>query len=347
MVKKLSTENAALLYRNMASAARHELPFADLFAVLKEDPGLCGKKAPVAAIMHEALKEGNALPDAMARAPLQFPAATVELVRKAEMNGQLAAILDLLADDQAWIAQTNKVIKGAIAWPLTMLFFAVFILSLVMIFVIPAFGELFSGFGATLPLPTRVVIGLSDLVATYWWLWVALGVGGWTAAKRDLLPQWSLLFAERVILSVPFVRNYMVRGFSFRFLNWLASCVQKPDMQHLVLAHLISTTGSNALRKVLDEFSSRLKSGQTFGHALDQLYPLPRRMALQVQIGEKTGNPESAIAQAIDMLEAEHAILQSRFGLAVYLTCYLLVGCAIGFAVIALYMPIFSMGEVV
>lgn len=347
MSKKMATENAALLYRNLASAARHELSFIDLFAVLREDPDLCSKKAPVAAIMHEALKEGNSLPDAMARIPRQFSVDTVELVRQAEKNGQLPAILDLLADDQAWTAQTSKAIKGAIAWPLTMLAFAILLLSLVMIFVIPAFAELFNSFGASLPLPTRMVIGLSDLMVTYWWLWLALGMGVWVAVKRDLLPRWLLSLVERIVLSVPFVRNYMVRGFSFRLLNWLASCVQKPDMQPLVLAHLIATTGSHTLRKVLNEFSSRLKSGQTLGHALDQLSPLPRRMALQVQIGEKTSNPEGAIAQAIDVLETELANLQSRFGQTIYLTGYLLVGCAIGFTVIALYLPIFMMGSAV
>ena len=108
MPKKLSPENVALLYRNLASAARHELPFTDLFAVLKDDPELFSGKSPVASLMHEALKEGNSLPDAMARVPQQFPAATVELVRSAEKNGQLPETLDLLADEQAWLAQTGR-----------------------------------------------------------------------------------------------------------------------------------------------------------------------------------------------------------------------------------------------
>lgn len=347
MLKAMSPENAALLYRNLASAARHELPFADLFAVLIEDPELFSKKVPVIALMHEALKESSSLPDAMARAPQQFPVATVELVRSAEKNGQLPETLDLLADEQAWLAQTGKAIKGAIAWPSTVLVFAAFLISVVMAFVIPAFQELFSSFGADLPAPTLFVMGVSNLLATYWWLWLALGMGGWVAIKRNLVPPWLLLFVERIILSVPSVRNYMVRTFCFRLLSWLTLCVRRPDMRPLVLAHIQANTYFQVFRNIMDELSRRLNAGQALGHALDQLSPLPRRMALQVQIGEKTGNSEGAIAQATDALEAEFAGIQLRFGRGLFLASYLLIGGVIGFTVIALYLPIFKMGQVV
>lgn len=347
MSKKLSSENTAHLYRNLASAARHGLPFSDLFTILKEDPDLSGKKAPVAATMHEALQEGISLADAMARVPRQIPSATVELVRQAERNGQLPETLYLLADDQMWMAQTGKGIRGALAWPLTVLAFAIVILGAALMFAVPAFEEMFSSFGAELPLPTRMVIGLSDLAVGLWWLWLALGVGVWVAAKRNLLPRWLALPAERLVLSVPFVHNFVIRSFCFRLLNWLATCVRKPDMQPAVLAHLKSTTSSHALRAALDELSKRLNSGQGLGSALNQLPQVPRRMALQVQIGEKTGNPEDAIAQALDVSEADLASAQLRLGRGVFLASYLLVGCAIGFTVIALYLPIFMMGTAV
>jgi len=347
MSKKLSSENTALLYRNLASAARHGLPFADLFAILKEDPDLSSKKAPIAANMYEALKEGKSLPDAMARIPHQIPTATVELVRQAEREGQLPEILGLLADDQTWMAQTSKGVRGALAWPMTVLAFAIVILSAALMFVAPAFEEMFSSFGANLPLPTRMVIGLSDLAANSWWLWLPLGVGGWVAVKRNLLPRWLVLPTERLALSVPFIRNYVIRSFCFRLLNWLATCVRKPAMQPMVLAHLKSTTSTHAFRTALEELSNRLNSGQALGSALDQLPQVPRRMALQVQIGEKTGNPEDALAQALEVSEGEFASAQLRLGRGVFLTSYLLVGCAIGFTVIALYLPIFMMGSAV
>ena len=176
---------------------------------------------------------------------------------------------------------------------------------------------------------------------------MALGTGGWFVIKRNLLPPSLVLFTELAILSVPFVRNYVVRSFGFRMMSWLALCTRQSEMQPLVLAHVKAATGFRVFQKALDELSGRLNSGQRLGRALDQLPPLPRRMALQVQIGEKTGNPENAIAQANDALEAELGNAQASFGRGMFISSYLLAGIVIGFTVIAMYLPIFKMGSAV
>jgi type IV pilus assembly protein PilC len=347
MSQKMTPQNTILLYRNLAAAARHDLPFTDLFAILREDPDLFSQKIPTVVLMHEALKAGNSLSEAMKCVPWQFPAETAALIGYAGKSDQLPATLDLLADEQAGSAQTGKMIRSAIAWPLTLLTFATVITFLAMIFVIPAFKEMFNSFGADLPAPTLFLTDLSEFMVAYWWLFVALVVGGWVAVKRNLLPLSLSLFMERLILFIPSVRNYMVHTFGFRLLIWLTLCVRQPDMQPLILAHLKASTSFHVFSKVFDELSSRLNSGQALGHALDHLSPLPRRMALQIQIGEKTGNTEGAIAFAIDASEAQFASIQLNFGRGIFLVSYFVAGVTIGFIVIALYLPIFKMGQVV
>ena len=341
-MKIMSHANTALLYRNLSVAVRREMSFTDLFAVLGQDPELFPKKTTAAILLHEALKTGKSLPDAMACIPSQFPPATVELVRVAETHGQLAQTLDLLADEQTKIEQARNALRGAIAWPVTLLVVATLILGSVMTFVMPAFQELYSSFGADLPLPTRLMIGLSELFIAYWWVWAALAVAGWFANRRGLFTP----LIERVLLAVPYIRNYLIRSFCFRLLNWLTP-VQQAEMQVAVLAHIKATLYFPSVSDVLDELTARINSGQALGNALERLPPLPMRMAWQVQIGEKTGNPEDGISQALAASELELVSAQARLWRGVFLTLYLLVGFAVGFTVIALYLPIFSIGSAV
>jgi type IV pilus assembly protein PilC len=347
MPKKLSPENMALLYRNLASAVRQELPFADLFAVLKEDPDLSFKKSPVVPLMHDAFKEGKTLADAMMTATQQFPATTVELVRQAEKSGHLANTLDNLGDEQAWLSQMSSANKGATAWPLTLLALLALLAVFYAIFVMPAFDELYANFGAQIPWPTLVIFVVTDLLATYWWAWLAIFIVLRVGITRNLLPHGLMLFKDRLVLTIPFVRNFSVRCFSYGLMRWLTLCAQNPAMRPFVLAHIKANTNRLIYHDLLNKLSSRLTEGQTLGQALDQLAPLPRRIALQIQIGEKSGNLEGAIAQALDAMEEGIAIAQQRYARGTFLASYILVGILIGFTVIALYLPIFSMGEVI
>lgn len=347
MSKKMSSESLVILLRNLASAARHRLPFADLLSVLKEDPELSSKRITCVVTMHDALIKGRSLADAMAAVPQQFPDGTVTLVRQAEQNGQLAEVLDLLADDEAWRAQTRQTVRSALAWPATMFSVAMMIMFVMLIFVLPAYQELFYNFGSELPLPTRMLMSTSAVLLSYFWFWLVLGAAVVVAVRRKLIPAPVMALAQRLILLVPFVRNYLGRHFNFLLLRWMPICVRTPEMQPAVLAHIKTATRFMVYGKALDTLSGRLASGQMMGKALDHLPHLPRRIALQLQIGEKVGDVDAAIAQVTETSITELEGAQSRFGRGIFLFAYLFIGGIIAFSVITLYLPIFQMGSVV
>lgn len=347
MSKKMSSESLVILLRNLASAARHGLPFVDLLSVLKEDPELSSKRITCVVTMHDALSKGRSLADAMAAVPQQFPEETVTLVRQAEQNGQLSEVLDLLADDEAWRAQTSRTIRSALAWPSTMFAVAMMIMFVMLIFVMPAYQELFYSFGSELPLPTRMLMNTSATLFGYFWFWLVLAAGVVVAVRRKLVPTPIMALAQRLILLVPSMRNYLGRRFNFRLLRWMSICVRKPEMRSAVFAHIKTTTRFIGYGEALDVLSGRLASGQMMGKALDQLPHLPRRIALQVQIGEKIGDVDAAIAQVTETAITELEGAQSRFGRGIFLFAYLFIGGIIAFSVIALYMPIFQMGSAV
>ena len=346
MSKLISPVNGALLYRQMAAAARNQLPFADLFAILAEDPELLGADAPVAALMQQALQEGGGLSDAMARLPDLFAGPTVALVRDAEACGQLAQVLDTLAGEQNDLAQSGSAVRTALLWPSVLLFFSLLIVTAIMIFVVPAFKEVFRSFGADLPAPTQMLIDISDFFVSYWWL-----IGGAIAAlviaqRRKLLPAFWGLQMERLLLAVPFLRNYVMRAFGARLMRWFALCSKTPTLFEPALRHVHAATNWQVLQGLSAELALRIAAGQSLGQALDRLPPLPRRLGLQVRLGEKTGDIGNALAQAMETAELELAHALLRFERGMFLTAYVMIGLFVGFVVIALYLPIFKLGAV-
>lgn len=347
MSKLISYANSALLYRQMAAAARNHLPFADLFAVLTEDCELFGNDAPAITLMHQAMQQGGHLSDAMTRLPELFDAATVALIKHAEQRNQQAEVLDTLATEQNDLAQANSAMRTALVWPLVLLGVAALIAMVVMIWVVPQFKEVFSSFGADLPAPTLTMIAISDFFVHYWWL-----MGGSIAAlviakKRRIIPSSWGLRVERLILAVPYIRNYVMRAFGAQLLRWFALCSMVPDLYQPALTHVQATTEWQILQCLAAELAQRLAAGQTLGQALDNLAPLPRRLGLQVRLGEKTGEIGNALAQAQETAELELAHALLRYERGVFLTAYLSIGLLVGYLVISMYLPIFKLGAVV
>lgn len=346
MLKLISPVNGALLYRQMAAAARNRLPFVDLFTILAEDPELLGADAPVAALMQQALQEGGGLPDAMARLPDIFAESTVALVRDAEACGQLAHVLDTLAGEQTDLAQAGSAMRTALLWPSALLLIALVIVTVIMIFVVPAFKEVFRSFGADLPAPTQLLIEVSDFFVSYWWLIGCVIAALIIARRRKLLPAFWGLQLERLLLAVPFLRNYVMRAFGARLMRWFALCSKTPALFEPVLRHVHAATKWQVLQGLTTELGLRIAAGQSLGLALDRLPPLPRRLGLQVRLGEKTGDIDSALAQAMETAELELAHALLRFERGMFLTAYMTIGLFVGFVVVALYLPIFKLGSV-
>lgn len=347
MSKLMSPTNGCLLYRQMAAAARHRLPFADLFAILCEDDELLGVDAPVAPLMVSALQDGLGLTDAMARLPELFASATVDLLRAAERQGLLAETLDTLADEQHDLAQGGAAMRTALLWPSVLLVVAVLVLATIMIFVVPAFKEIFVSFGADLPLPTQLLMAISDGFVSYWWLLAAALATLIFARRRRLFPPFWGLQVERLVLAVPFVRNYAMRAFGARLTRWFALFNATPELFAPALRHVAATAAWQVFSGLCGELMRRLGAGQSIGQSLDHLPPLPRRLGLQLRLGEQVGDVGQALALAIDTAELElsHALMRYQRGM--FLSAYVAIGLLIGFVVISLYLPIFKLGSVV
>lgn len=347
MASLMSPQTGALLYRQMAGAVRNGLSFADLFEVLADESDYFGTDAPLIPLLAEALAQTDSFAGALSRLPAVFPAETVAMLAQAEAAGRLGESLDILADEQADRVQQGAALRAALLWPAALLGFALLVAMAVMIFVVPAFKEVYASFGADLPAPTLLVIYVSDIFVEYWWL-VASGLFAlYLAHRRGVDFSGLRIVVERLLLGLPFLRNYLLRAYSTRLLRWIVASRDDSVMRDAALAHVHVTTGWYLLRDALAVLRKRLSDGMPAGQALDRLPLLPARLGQQIRMVERFGTAKAVLQQFMEMSEVDQAQALLRLERGTFLTAYVTIGVFVAYMVIALYLPIFKLGAVV
>lgn len=343
----ISHPSGILLFRQLAAACRGNLPYREVLEILSKDPEMFGRDSQVVDALARQLADGAPLSSALQRMPELVAAETAELVKTAEDKGTLARILDAIADDYTELAQRKASIRGALIWPLTVLAAAVILVAMMMIFIVPAFKELFSSFGADLPTPTLIIVAISDFIAG-WWLVIALLIVGFVVLKRkNKLPRGMVVFFERILLAIPFVRKYLAQAFSARTISWIQVAHKDPQLLLAALRHLRATTTFSSFQLCLSNLEARIASATSLSQMLFGLDHFPKRFALLMQLGEKNNDIDGALAQIADFSETERISKLAGFERWLILCTYVVLGISVGLIVIAMYLPIFRMGQVV
>lgn len=347
MASLMSPQTGALLYRQMAGAVRNGVSFADLFDVLADESDYFGTDAPLILMLKDALAQADSLTGGLARLPEVFPAETVAVLAQAEASAHLGDALDILADEQADRVQQRGALRAALLWPMTLAGFALLVGVAVMIFVVPAFREVYASFGADLPAPTLLVIAISDIFVGYWWMVVAALGALYFAHRRGVGFTGGRIVLERFLLGIPFLRNYLLQACSTRLLRWLVATREDSVVRDAALAHVHVTTGWLLLQDALAVLRNRLVEGVPLGQALDALPPLPGRLAQQVRMVERLGSGPAVLRQFMEMSEVDQAQALLRLERGTFLSAYVTIGIFVAYMVIALYLPIFKLGSVV
>ncbi len=343
MNKMISNATGMLLFRQLAAATRNRLPYHETLHILAQDPDMFGRDFPAVEALSRQLADGSALSAALQRLPELVPPETADLVRTAEGKGSLAQILDAIADDYTELEQRRISVRAALLWPLTITVVAVLLVFLLMIFLIPQYETLFESFGSALPLPTRILIAISHAFASWGWIFVVLLVVLFLLQRSNKLPPAFALVVQRLLLGVPYLRKYLVQAFTVRVITWIRAAHGDPELMLSALRHLRATTAFSTFALCLLNLEARL-AGQPLSQALLGLWPLPKRVALLMQLGEKGGDALGALAQVADFSESERMAGLARFERFLILAVYCVLGVTVGLIVVAMYLPIFAMG---
>lgn len=294
------------------------------------------------------VETGSSLSAAFRKYPLYFDALFCNLVGAGEQAGILDTLLDRLATYKEKILAIKSKIKLALFYPSSIIVVAFVITAVIMIFVIPAFKELFSSFGADLPAPTLVVMAISDIFVKWWWaIFGALGLGLWFffyTWKRSLKMQSTM---DRLILKIPVFGPLIRKATIARFARTMATMFAAGVPLVEALDSVAGASGNRVYFDATKRIQSEISTGTSLTMAMQNTNVFPNMVLQMTSIGEESGSLDSMLSKVADFYEAEVDDAVDALSSLMEPIIMVVLGVLIGGLVIAMYMPIFKMGAVV
>jgi type IV pilus assembly protein PilC len=344
---KVSDKDITLFTRQLATMMKSGVPLLQAFDIV----GKGHNNPAVAKLLGDIKSEvetGSSLSAAFRKYPLYFDNLFCNLVGAGEQAGILDTLLDRLATYKEKILAIKSKIKSALMYPISIIVVAFVITAVIMIFVVPAFKELFSSFGADLPGPTLMVMALSDFFVSYWWaIFGAIGFGLWFffyTWKRSEKMQSTM---DRLLLKLPIFGEVIRKATLARFARTLATMFTAGVPLVEALDSVAGASGNRVYYDATKKIQSEISTGTSLTVAMQNSEVFPNMMLQMTAIGEESGALDGMLGKVADFYEGE--VDDAVEGLSSLMEPIIMVvlGVLIGGLVVALYLPIFKLGQVV
>ncbi len=340
-VKK--TEIAAFT-RQMATLIRSGIPLAESLNAQVEQTSNVRLKVPLAEV-RTAVNEGSAFADALGKHPKLFDELFVSMVRAGEVAGNLDEVLTRLADFLEGSQKLKSKIQGAMIYPLVMVVVGVGIMSVLMVKVIPEITQMFTQSGKTLPLNTRILIGMSSFIGNYF-LFIVAGLAlslwlffKWSRSKSGK-PRWHYFVLNMPVLG-ELVRTINVGRFARTLGTMLHSGV--PMLRALDTAKQI--VGNVLIQDAVENAKKAVTEGESLAVTLRKSGQFPATMIHMVAVGEKAGQLEQMLERVATTFETEVDTKLSRFTALLEPLMLVIMGGAVAFIVFSILQPIMDLGS--
>jgi len=290
---------------------------------------------------------GDTFNESIAKHPRIFDRLFVSMVKAGETGGLLAEILDRLAGFLEASARLRKKIKSAMTYPVIVLCIAMAITTFLIVRVVPIFGEIFKDFGAQLPAPTQFLINLSEFVRGNWYF-LAIGIGGAIFGLRAFLrSRKGKIFSDRWKLKLPvfgpLVHKICMSRFSRTFAQLIRSGV--PILE--VLDIVGGSAGNHVIETSLASVSGDVEKGDNLSVALAKRKIFPPMLLRMVAAGEATGKIDTMLEKMADFWDEEVEAMLDALTSLIEPMLIVFLGVIVGGIVIAMFLPIFKLNEVV
>ncbi len=345
--KKITPKDIAVFSRQMATMMSSGVPLVQAFEIVGR-----GHENPAMQEMLMKIKTdiegGNSLAEALSKFPNQFDGLYCNLVNAGEQAGILESLLHKIALYKEKIEAIKGKIKKALFYPAAVVVAAIIVTGILLYFVVPQFAALFKGFGADLPAMTQLVIDMSNFMVKYWYIVIGGAVAiVYTFIQAKKKSQSFRDFLDRSILKAPIfgeiIRKATIARFARTLSTMFAAGVPLVEAMTTVAGAAGNVVYSNAILRMRDEIATGISLQQSMRQS--QLFP---NMVVQlVAIGEEAGSIDAMLAKVADFYEEE--VDNAVDGLSSLMEPLIMafLGVIIGGLVVAMYLPIFKMGEVV
>ena len=343
----VSEKDVTLFTRQLATMMKAGVPLLQSFDIV----GKGHSNPAVARLLLELKTEvetGSSLAAAFKKYPLHFDALFCNLIQAGEAAGILESLLDRLAIYKEKTLAIKSKIKSALFYPVAIIIVAFVITAVIMIFVIPAFKQVFTSFGAELPAPTLFVMAVSDIFVRYWYL-IFGGIGGGVYAflylwKRSLPVQIAM---DRLMLKLP-VFGHLVRISTIaRWTRTLSTMFAAGVPLVEALDSVGGAAGNHVYWAATKQIQREVSTGGSLTAAMTNSGVFPNMVLQMVSIGEESGALDGMLGKTADFFEAEVDDAVDALASLMEPMIMVVLGTLIGGMVIAMYLPIFKIGQAV
>jgi len=295
----------------------------------------------------EDVESGSTFADALKKHPKAFNELYVNLVAAGEVGGILDTILNRLAVYIEKSLKLKKQVKSAMTYPVTIVGIALVVIAVILVFVIPAFEKMFSDFGGALPMPTQIVINISNFVQDYILLIIGTIIFVIFAAKkiystekgRDKIDNWALRLPVMGIL----IRKVAVAKFARTLSTMISSGVPILDGLDIVR----KTAGNRTVEKAIGQVRSSISEGKTIAGPLKASGVFPPMVCQMIEVGEQAGALDTMLSKIADFYDDEVDDAVGNLTAMMEPILMLFLGTTVGGLVIAMYLPIFKLAGTV
>ena len=338
----VSTHDIVIFTRQFATMINSGLPLVQALDILAEQTENPKLKEVTRAVVYD-VESGHTLADALRKHPKAFSDLYVNMVAAGEAGGILDTILLRLATFMEKNDVLVRKVKGAMIYPSVIFSVAGLCVMVLLIFVIPVFQQMFSSIGQQLPMPTRIVIGMSDILKNFWWL-----IGGAIAAivfglRRYYATPTGRLNLDKVLLAMPVLGDVIRKSSVSRFTRTLGTLIASGVSILDGLEITAKTAGNRVIHDAVMESRNSIAGGETIAAPLQKSKVFPPMVISMIAVGEQTGGLDEMLSKIADFYDEEVDAAVENLLAAMEPIMIVFLGGIVGGMIVAMYLPIFSM----
>jgi type IV pilus assembly protein PilC len=339
---KVKTKDIAIFFRQFSVMIDAGLPLVQCLEILAANQENQAFQKTLTGV-RTTVEGGATLANAMRQYPNVFDDLTTNMIEAGETGGILDIILQRLATYVEKAVRLKAAVKSALIYPVAVVSIAVLIVGALLKWVVPIFANLFAGLGVNLPLPTRIVMGLSAFVQSFWWIFLVGAVGLFFGIKQVRKHPRGRYYFDKLLLTLPVVGTLLRKIAVGRFTRTLGTLITSgvPILEGLAIT--ARTSGNAVLEEALMKVRKAIEEGRTIVDPLKECGVFPNMVTQMIGVGEATGAMDSMLQKIADFYE-EEVDAATKDMLAMLEPAIIgILGITIGGIVISLYMPLFSM----
>jgi type IV pilus assembly protein PilC len=338
----IKTRDIVIFTRQFATMINAGLPLVQSLDILAKQTENKALQDVTRSVVFD-VESGHTLADAFAKHPKAFPDLYVNMVAAGEAGGILDTILLRLATFLEKSDALIRKVKGAMVYPAVIFAVAGIAVAVLLIFVIPTFQSMFASVNLELPLPTRIVIGASDLLINYWWVIIGVAVAIFVGIQRYYATTDGRKRIDTLMLNLPVLGDLLRKSAVSRFTRTLGTLISSGVSILDGLEITAKTAGNRVIHDAVMESRASIAGGETIAAPLEKSKVFPPMVISMIAVGESTGGLDEMLSKIADFYDEEVDVAVSALLSLMEPIMIVVLGVIVGGMVVAMYLPIFDM----